>query len=238
MNAVITGASKGIGKAIAQKLVQEGMNIAICARNEIDLKSCVNSLKLINPTVDIFYQVRDLSKKEEVNAFGKDVIKHFKTIDLLVNNAGTFIPGDICTEDDGNLEKLIELNLYSAYFLTRIIAPIMKLQEMPKGTRGHIINISSVAALKAYTNGGSYSISKYALEGFSKNLREELKSDFIKVSTINPGATMSDSWKGSDIEESRIMKPEDIGDIIWLLFNLSPQTVVEEIVLRPQLGDL
>ncbi len=238
MNAVITGASKGIGKAIAQKLVQEGMNIAICARNEDDLKSTCAALKLLNPLLDIFYQVRDLSKKEDVIAFGREVIEHFKTIDLLVNNAGTFIPGDICTEEDGNLEKLIELNLYSAYYLTRLIAPLMKTQDNNKGSRGHIMNISSVAALKAYTHGGSYSISKYALEGFSKNLREELKSDFIKVSTINPGATMSDSWKGSDIEESRIVRPEDIGDIIWLLFNLSPQTVVEEIVLRPQLGDL
>jgi NADP-dependent 3-hydroxy acid dehydrogenase YdfG len=95
-----------------------------------------------------------------------------------------------------------------------------------------------VAALKAYPQGGAYSISKYALDGFSKNLREELKPHFIKVSTVNPGATMSDSWSGSGIDEARIMRPEDIADIIWTVFNLSPQTVVEEIVLRPQLGDL
>jgi short-subunit dehydrogenase len=76
------------------------------------------------------------------------------------------------------------------------------------------------------------------LEGFSKNLREELKPHLIKVSTVNPGATMSDSWSGSNVDENRIMRPQDIADIIWMLFNLSPQTVVEEIVLRPQLGDL
>ena len=101
-----------------------------------------------------------------------------------------------------------------------------------------VINISSIAALQAYPQGGAYSISKYAMEGFSVNLREELKTDLIKVSTINPGATMSDSWNGSGVDASRIMKGEDIAEIVWCLFRLSPQTVVEQVVMRPQLGDL
>jgi short-subunit dehydrogenase len=238
MNAVVTGASKGIGKAIAEKLVMQGMNVAICARNEHDLAQAVKTLNNINPDVDVFSQVRDLSINGEAIAFGEDVQQRFGRVDLLVNNAGTFIPGDLCTEEDGVLEKLIATNLYSAYHLTRTLATYMKQHDVVNNTRGHIVTISSVAALKAYANGGSYSISKYALEGFSKNLREELKPHLIKVSTVNPGATMSDSWSGSNVDENRIMRPQDIADIIWMLFNLSPQTVVEEIVLRPQLGDL
>lgn len=238
MNAIVTGASKGIGKAIAEKLVLEGMNVAICARDKVDLIEAVITLKEVNPAVDVFSQIRDLSIKEEAIAFGEDVQKRFGRVDLLVNNAGAFISGDLCTEADGVLEKLIATNLYSAYHMTRTIAYHMKQNDVVNNMRGHIVNISSVAALKAYTNGGSYSISKYALEGFSKNLREELKPHLIKVSTVNPGATMSDSWSGSDVDETRIMRPQDIADIIWMLFNLSPQTVVEEIVLRPQLGDL
>jgi NADP-dependent 3-hydroxy acid dehydrogenase YdfG len=104
--------------------------------------------------------------------------------------------------------------------------------------RGHIFNMSSVAALKAYPMGGSYSISKYALEGFSKNLRAEMMPYGIKVTTINPGATMSDSWKGSGISPERIMEADDIAAVIWNAYQLSPQAVVEEIVLRPLLGDL
>jgi short-subunit dehydrogenase len=98
--------------------------------------------------------------------------------------------------------------------------------------------MSSVAALKAYPGGGAYSMSKFALEGFSKNLREELKGDLIKVTTVNPGATMSDSWKGSGIDESRIMRAQDIADMIYAVSGLSPQAVVEELVMRPQLGDV
>jgi len=238
MNAIITGATKGIGRAIAEMLVLEGMGVAICSRNKAELDSTVADLKELNPDVNIFAQVRDLSQKSEAIEFGEAVLNTFSRVNLLVNNAGTFIPGDICTEEDGILEKLISTNLYSAYHLTRVIVLGMMQNEMGNGSRGHIFNMSSVAALQAYTHGGSYSISKYAMEGFSKNLREELKPHFIKVTTVNPGATMSDSWSGSDIDEGRIMKAKDIADMIWTIFNLSPQAVVEEIVLRPQLGDL
>jgi len=238
MNAIVTGSTKGIGRAIAEKLVIKGANVAICARHKDDLQETIASLQTLNPSVRIFGQSRDLSKKEDTQLFGHDVLNAFGSVDLLVNNAGQFIPGELCTEEDGILEKLMAINLYSAYHLTRIIAAAMKSNNEGNGSKGHIVNISSVAALKAYDRGGSYSISKYAMEGFSKNLREELKPHFIKVTTINPGATMSDSWSGSNIEPSRIMKPQDIADIIWMLYNLSPQTVVEEIVLRPQLGDL
>ncbi len=238
MNAIITGASKGIGKAIAEKLVCEGMNVAICSRNETELSKTIADLQQLNPAVKVFGQCHDISKKEEAISFGNAALDSFKTIHLFINNAGTFIPGDICTEEDGILETLMGINLYSAYHLTRVIAPAMMKNDMATGSRGHIMNMSSVAGLKAYAQGGSYSISKYAMEGFSKNLREELKAYFIKVTTINPGATMSDSWNGSGVEASRIMKASDIADLIWTVFNLSPQAVVEEIVLRPQLGDL
>lgn len=238
MKAIITGASKGMGKAIASKLVIQGFDIAICARDKHQLQQTANELQDLNADVTIFYEVRDLSIKQEAIDFGKSVLNAFERIDILVNNAGTFIPGQISNEEDGNLEKLMSINVYSAYHVTRAVINSMKANTLQNGSRAHIFNISSVAALKAYSHGGSYSISKYALEGFSKNLREELKEDFIKVTTVNPGATMSDSWNGSGVEASRIMTPEDIADMIWAVYNLSPQAVVEEIVIRPQLGDL
>ena len=160
-------------------------------------------------------------------------MKNFSTIDILVNNAGSYLPGDITTEADGTIEKMIETNLYSAYHLTRLIVPKMQSQKF-----GHIFNMSSIAGLQAYKNGGAYSISKFALQGFSKNLREELKPYLVKVTTINPGATMSDSWIGSGIDEERIMKASDIADVLWNAYQLSNQAVVEDIVLRPILGDI
>jgi short-subunit dehydrogenase len=233
MNAIITGASKGIGKAIAEKLVLQNCNIAICARDEKQLQETKSQLQMLNPAVAIFTMVADLSKKNEAQLFGKQCLENFQTIDILINNAGSYLPGDITTEADGTIEKMIETNLYSAYHLSRIIVPKMQAQMS-----GHIFNMSSIAGLQAYKNGGAYSISKFALQGFSKNLREELKSYFVKVTTINPGATMSDSWSGSGIEEDRIMKAADIAEVLWNAYQLSKQTVVEDIVLRPILGDL
>ena len=233
MNAIITGASKGIGKAIAEKLVLQNCNIAICARDEKQLQETKSQLQMLNPAVAIFTMVADLSKKNEAQLFGKQCLENFQTIDILINNAGSYMPGDITTEADGTIEKMIETNLYSAYHLSRIIVPKMQAQMS-----GHIFNMSSIAGLQAYKNGGAYSISKFALQGFSKNLREELKSYFVKVTTINPGATMSDSWNGSGIEEDRIMKAADIAEVLWNAYQLSKQTVVEDIVLRPILGDL
>jgi short-subunit dehydrogenase len=233
MNAIITGASKGIGKAIAEKLVLQNCNIAICARDEKQLQETKSQLQILNPAVAIFTMVADLSKKNEAQLFGKQCLENFPTIDILINNAGSYLPGDITTEADGTIEKMIETNLYSAYHLSRIIVPKMQAQMS-----GHIFNMSSIAGLQAYKNGGAYSISKFALQGFSKNLREELKSYFVKVTTINPGATMSDSWSGSGIEEDRIMKASDIAEVLWNAYQLSKQTVVEDIVLRPILGDL
>jgi short-subunit dehydrogenase len=103
---------------------------------------------------------------------------------------------------------------------------------------GHIFNIASIAALQAYPGGGSYGISKFALDGFSKNLRHEMKEQGIKVTVVYPGATYTDSWKSSGISADRFMKAEDIAHMIYAASQLSPQACVEEIVIRPQLGDI
>jgi short-subunit dehydrogenase len=103
---------------------------------------------------------------------------------------------------------------------------------------GHIFNICSIASLNAYANGGSYSISKFALFGFSKNLREELKPKGIKVTSVMPGATLSASWDGFDIDPNRIMEVNDVAEMILAASKLSSMAVVEDIVMRPQLGDL
>ena len=154
-------------------------------------------------------------------------------IDILINNAGQFIPGSIYNEEDGTLEKMMDINLFSAYHLTRALLP-----EMMKKNAGHIFNICSIAALKAYDNGGSYSISKYALMGFSKNLREEMKPYNIKVTAVYPGAVYTSSWEGANILPSRIMEVNDIAEMVYSASLLSPQACVEDIVIRPLLGDL
>jgi short-subunit dehydrogenase len=230
---VVSGGTKGLGKAIAERFAHEKFNIAVCARSLKDLNEFENVFTNRFPDLEVFVQQTDLKQKDEVASFAKAVLQKFGAIDVLVNNAGTYIGGEIHNEADGILENLIETNLYSAYYLTRAFIPSMIEQK-----NGHIFNICSVASLIAYPNGGSYSISKFAMLGFSKCLREELKSKHIKVTSIMPGATWSDSWAGVEIPENRIMPATDIGEAIWGCYNLSKVGVVEELVIRPQLGDL
>jgi short-subunit dehydrogenase len=232
MNVVITGGSKGMGKAMAEKFASHGHNLLLCSRKEGELEELKKQIES-KYNVKVYYYAADLSDKTSAIEFGKWVLTKKDTVDILINNAGQFIPGSIYNEEDGTLEKMIGINLYAAYHLTRTLLPAM----MPKKA-GHIFNISSIAALKAYSNGGAYSISKFAIAGFSKNLREEMKAYNIKVTTVYPGAVYTSSWFGSGVEKERIMEEGDIADMIFTASQLSPQACVEEIVIRPQKGDL
>lgn len=229
--AVVTGATQGIGKAVAEKLLGEGFDLAICARTEADLQNLKAGWETQFPEQKIFIYPADFSRKHEVLAFAKSVSDNFPWIALLVNNAGIFIPGDLATEPEGHLEAIMNVNLYSAYHLTRALLPNMK-------DGSHIVNMCSVASLKAYPQGGAYSISKYALLGFSDNLREELRPRKIRVTSICPGATWSRSWSGSGVPESRLMAASDVAELLWTSHKLSPQASVETVVMRPLDGDL
>ena len=235
MNVIITGASKGIGKAIAEAFAAEAATIYICARNEALLNETAVELRSKFPACTVHPKAVDLSDKNAAIDFGSWCLQS-GVPDILVNNAGLFVSGSVYNEQDGDLEKMITTNLYSAYHLTRKLLPAM--MESNSAGRRHIFNICSIASLHAYPNGGAYSISKYALMGFSKNLREELKPFGIKVTAVYPGAVMSDSWGDYDNSAGRIMEATDIAAMVLAASKLSPQAVVEDIVLRPLLGDL
>lgn len=233
MNAVITGASRGIGKATARIFALHGYDLFLSSRNEGNLLQTMNELKKDFPNVSIDGKAFDLGKKQQVQLFGEWVNSTAETVDVLINNAGNFIQGNVSDEPDGALEEMIEVNLYSAYHLTRSLLPKMRAVRS-----GHIFTLCSIASLVAYPNGGAYSISKFALLGFTKNLRRELQPHGIKVTAIISGAAYTDSWKGSGVSEQRLMEAGDVAKVIYDTTLLSPQAVVEEIVIRPQLGDL
>ena len=235
MNLVITGASKGLGKAIAAAFAKDEQQhtFFLCARNKIELEATGNDLQQRFPQHKIYTKTCDVSDKTSLQQFVEWINSHVANIDILVNNAGIYLPGSAYGEDNGMLEKLMEVNLYSAYHLTRMILP-----GMIKAGSGHVFNICSIASIMAYPNGGAYSISKFALYGFSKNLREEMKPHGIKVTHVLPGAAYTDSWAGSGIDPKRIMEANDVATMVYAAAQLSSQACVEEIVLRPQLGDL
>lgn len=229
---VVTGGTKGIGRAILERFASAGFDLVTCARKQADLNKLKDDFEK-KYKVMVMVRTVDMADKEQVQTFTNYVKSLDRTIDVLINNAGNFIPGSVLEEPDGTLESMIQGNLYSAYHTTRALAGPMK------STRsGHIFNICSIASIKAYPNGGSYAISKFALLGFSKVLREELKEHGIRVTAVLPGATKTASWAGSTLPDSRFIKPEDVAESIFSAYSLSPNAVVEELLIRPQLGDI
>lgn len=230
---VVTGGTKGIGRAIIQRFAREGFDIITCARHPEELKKLKQEIESENTGIEVLTRTSDLSLKDEVTDFVKYVLSKRNQIDVLVNNTGVFIPGTISEEPDGTLETMINTNLYSAYYLTRGLLPQMTHQKS-----GHIFNICSIASVVAYASGGSYAITKHAMLGLSKGLREELKPHGIRVTSVLPGATYTASWEGVDLPESRFMRSEDVADAVCACFALSKNSVVEEILIRPQEGDI
>jgi short-subunit dehydrogenase len=230
---IVTGGSKGIGRAVIEKFARNGFDIITCARHESELKSLKDELEKANPYIKVFYCIADIAQKTQVDFFVDFVLKQKRDIDVLVNNAGFFIPGEISTENEGALESMMNANLYSAYHITRGLV-----YKMKEKRSGHIFNICSIASFTAYANGGSYAISKYALLGFSKCLRQELMAHNIRVTSVMPGATKTRSWENVDLPDERFIPAEDIAETIYAAYSLSKRSVVEDIVIRPQLGDI
>lgn len=233
MNIVITGASKGMGKAMAEKFAASGHTLFICSRNEDSLKNTADEIKNKFPGSTVNYLAADLSNNDNIKKFTQWILGFGLPLDVLINNAGIFLPGSVYNEPEGTLEQMIDNNLYSAYHVTRALLPVMMTRM-----QGHIFNMCSIASLNAYANGGSYSISKYALAGFSRNLREEMKPYKIKVTAVYPGAVYTSSWQQSEFPESRFIKSDDIANLVFATSLLSPEACVEDIVIRPIEGDI
>jgi short-subunit dehydrogenase len=231
MNVVITGASRGIGKAIATVFAANGYDLYLSSRNEVALYKAMSALQTRFPAITIKAKTFDVSK--QAKELGNWILDAGIAVDILVNNAGLFEPGNVNDEPEGSLENQVGTNLYSAYHLTRTLLP-----KMMEKRSGHVFNICSIASLQAYKNGGAYSISKFAMDGFNKNLREEMKAFGIKVTAIYPGAVLTDSWSNFDNSQHRIMEAEDVAKMVYASSQLSIGACVEEIVMRPQLGDL
>lgn len=229
--AVITGITQGIGRAIAEKFLREGFYVIGCARSVEDLAAMEAEWNISGKVLQT--HVVDVADPFRVKAFAAAILDSGKITEILVNNAGIYAPGTLADEPEGQLEKMLAVNLYSAYHLTRALLPAMKAEG-----RGHIFNLCSIASLQAYPNGGAYSISKYALLGFSDNLREELKPTGIRVTAICPGAVWSRSWEGSGVDSGRLIQASDIAEMVWSAYNLSSAACPERIVIRPQGGDL
>jgi short-subunit dehydrogenase len=226
--AVVTGGSKGIGLAIVEKLLNENYMVFTVSRTEGELSPLKQKF---GNQLDI--NLLDFSVPSNIKIFSEKITALVTEIDVLVNNAGVFLPGSIHEEAAGSFELQMQLNVAAPYHLTRALLPLMIAKKS-----GYIFNICSTASIVPYVNGGSYCISKHALLGFSKVLRQELIPHQISVSSILPGATLTDSWAGTDLPENRFMKASDIAETLWFAIANRERMVMEEILIRPMGGDL
>ncbi|WP_026464856.1 SDR family NAD(P)-dependent oxidoreductase [Adhaeribacter aquaticus] len=230
---LVTGGTKGIGRAIIERFAADGFHIITCARKEADLKALKLEIEQKYTFSKVFYQATDVSDKLSLESFIRYVRSLNVKVDVLVNNAGLYVPGKITEEDSTTLQYMVETNLYSAYYITKGFVG-----DMIKRKSGHIFMLCSTASIIPYANGGSYCISKFALYGMTKVLREELKDHQVKVTAVLPGATFTASWEGVDLPLDRFMRSEDVASAISNAYYMSPNSVVEEILIRPQLGDI
>lgn len=234
---LITGASQGIGAAIAKAFAREvrGVRLALVARNETKLtavaRSCVKAGAASGVVADVF--ACDVSDEASVGAMAAAVTKRFGGVDVLVNNAGKFLGAPLVEMSVTMFDHMIAANLRSVFLVSRAFVPGM----ITRG-RGDVFNMSSIAGLVAYPGGAGYSAAKFGVTGLSKVMRAELRDKGVRVCCVFPGATVSPSWEGSGVDEARMMPAEDVARAFVDVYRLSRRTVVEEIVLRPQGGDV
>ena len=232
---VVTGGSKGIGRAVVLSFLRAGYPVVTCARSARNLDELQATVKQETTGAVLHTLPADLSQPTDCRRFTDFVLGLGGAVEVLVNNTGSFLPGRLQDEprDGSQLRQMLAVNLLSAYDVTLPLLPGLIARR-----RGHIFNICSTASITAYPNGGSYGIAKHALYGLTRNLREELKEHDVRVTAVLPGATLTASWEGVDLPAERFIKAEDVAAAIYSVYSLSPQAVVEELLIRPQQGDL
>lgn len=232
-NALITGATKGIGLAIAKALAKEGINLAICSRNKQDLWSIKEALLQINPKIKIFVRVTDCSLREDVFNFAAEAEQELQAIQIIVNNAGLFLPGSILDEAEDNLQKQLSLNLMAGYELYRYFG-----KKLMAARTGHIFNICSVASKNVVANAGSYSVTKFAQLGLNHVMREEMKAYQVKVTAILPGSTLTNSWAGTTVPPQKFVLPEDVAEAVINCLKMSAGANVDELIIQTATGEI
>lgn len=230
---LITGASQGIGTAIAKVFAKEvrGVRLALVARNEKNLRSVAKTCAKFGATAESF--PCDVTDEKAVEALAAAVTKRFGAVDVLINNAGIFEGAPLVETPVAQFDRVVATSLRSTFLVSRAFVP-----GMVKRGRGDVFNMSSIAGLQAYPGGAAYCAAKFGVTGLTKVMRAELKTKGVRVTLVCPGATWSPSWDGSGVAAERIMPAEDVARAFLDIYLLSRRTVVEEIVLRPQEGDI
>ncbi len=225
--ALITGAGRGIGAAIAERLAKMGATLILCGQTQSALQSAAAAIAKAGGKAEVL--PCDVTNLVSVEAAAKHVESSFGKLDILVNNAGIGGFGGPLHELVPNAwEQILNTNLRGVYFMVRAFAPMMI-----RARSGHIINISSLAGKNALPNGAAYAASKWGLNGLSYSIAEELRSNNIRVAVVCPGSTNTELSPHEGKNAAKMLQPADIAHAVAMLVTQAPQSFVSEILLRP-----
>jgi 3-oxoacyl-[acyl-carrier protein] reductase len=225
--ALVTGAGRGIGRAIARKLGALGAHVVVCGRTAAGLESTAAAIRSTGGQARVEQcDVTDLSSVEKLAA---SVEKNFHRLDILLNNAGVgSSAGPLHEMTPESWEKILNTNLRGVFYCIRAFAPIMIREKS-----GHIINISSLAGKNALPGGAAYAASKWGLNGLSYSVAEELRAHKIRVSVVCPGSVETDFGPHSGKDASKMLQPEDVAHVVAMLVTQEPRSFASEVLLRP-----
>ena len=225
--AIVTGASRGIGKAISRSLAECGVNLALNSRSLNQLEAIKEEYKDLG--IDVLPCPADLGDPEECVKIVEKVAQHFGKIDILINNAGIAIPKPLNETTANEWDMHMAINARAPFLLSREALPYLK-----KSGMATIINISSVVGYKGYINQGAYTASKHALMGMTKVLAQEVFKDNVRVHIIAPGGVATDMVANTrpDLDESMLATPQEIADVVMFILTHRGNAVIDEINIR------
>lgn len=225
--AIITGAGRGIGAAIARTLARQGATAVLCGRTRASLDASAKTITEAGGKAEVM--VCDVTSLESVEAAAKCIESSFGRVDILVNNAGIGgFGGPLHQLAPDAWDQILNTNLRGVYYAIRALAPMMV-----RARSGHIINVSSLAGKNALPNGAAYSASKWGLNGLTYSVAEELRAHNIRVSVICPGSTNTELSPHEGKDPNKMLQPEDVAHAVEMLVTQAPQSFVSEIILRP-----
>lgn len=233
MNAVVTGATKGMGRAISRALAINNYDLFLCSRSAGELALLQNELNELNPRISVITSVTDCGNPDQVQLFADYITNYVDCPDVLINNAGLYLPSTILNEEDHTLDQQLRINLLAPHYLCRFFG-----RKMRERRSGYIFNICSIAAISPVVSAGSYSVTKFALLGLTKVLREELMEFGVKVTAILPGSTLTGSWEGTTLPPERFVDPKDIADAVIACLKTSKGGNIDQLIIRPTQGDI
>ena len=233
--AIVTGGTRGIGRAIAARLLVEGARVAVCGARQ---ESVDKALDILTPKERVFGMAADISKLEDVRGFVGAVKQQFGGVHILINNAGAGLFRSVADLTADEWHRMISLNLTGAYYCSHEVLPILI-----QGGGGDVINISSLAGKNAFAGGAGYNASKFGLNGFSEAMMLDHRNQGVRVSTIMPGSVNTEfggkqvggNQEGHQPADADAWKiaPEDVAEIVVTLLRMPRRTTISQVEVRP-----